>query len=77
MLHRIFNSDLKLSKAFARSVPRLLSVGDCEHNPTSYNCTLSDGINNFNDVCRWVRPTFGKISAQTSLFDIFPSKFAW
>ena len=66
-----------MSKAFARWIPRLLSVGDCEHKPTSYSCKLSDLINNLNDVRQWVRPTVGKISAQTSLFDIFPSKFAW
>ena len=76
MLHRILNLDLKLLKLFARWVPRLLSVGDCEHNPTSYNCKVSDVINNLNDVRRWVRPTLGKIIALTSLFDIFPSKFA-
>ena len=77
MLHGILKSDLKLSKASARWVPRLLSVGDCKHNPASYNCKLSDVINNSNDVRRWVRPTVDKISAQTSLFDIFPSNFAW
>ena len=37
-MHRILKSDLKLSKASARWVPRLLSVDDCEHNPASYNC---------------------------------------
>ena len=37
-MHRILTSDLKLSKASARRDPRLLSVGDCEHNPASYNC---------------------------------------
>ena len=36
-LHRILKSDLKLSKASARWVPRFLSVDDCEHNPGSYN----------------------------------------
>ena len=48
---------------------------DCSHNQASYNCKLSDVINNSNDVRWWVRPIAGKISAQTSLFDIFPSKF--
>ena len=72
-MHRILKSDLKLSKA----LPRLLSVDDCEQNPTSYNCeNLSDVIYNLNDVRRWLRPTVGKISAQTLLFDILPSKFA-
>ena len=37
-MHRISKSDLKLSKASARCVPRLLAVDDCEHNPASYNC---------------------------------------
>ena len=37
-VHRILKSDLKLSKASARWVPRLLLVDDCEHNPASYNC---------------------------------------
>ena len=44
-MHRILKSDLKLSEASARWVPRLLSVDDCEHNPASYNCILSDVIN--------------------------------
>ena len=77
MVHRILKSDLKLSKASARWVPRFLSVDDCEHNPASYNCKLADVINNSNDVRRRVRPTVGKISAQTSLFENVPSKFAW
>ena len=34
-------------------------------------CKLSDVINSLNDVRRCVRPISGKISAQTSLFDIF------
>ena len=76
-MHRILKSDLKLSKASARWVPCFLSVDDCEHNPASYNCKLSDVINILNDVRWWVRPTVGKISAQTSLFDVFPSKFEW
>ena len=36
-MHMILKSDMKLSKASARWVPRLLSVDDCEHNPASYN----------------------------------------
>ena len=70
-MHRLLKSDLKLSKASARLVPRLLSVDYCEHNPASYSCKLSDVINNLNGVRRWVRPTVCKISAQTLLFDIF------
>ena len=37
-VHRILKSDLKLSKAYARWVPRSLLVDDCEYNPASYNC---------------------------------------
>ena len=76
-MHTILKSELNLSKATARWVLRFLLVDDCEHNPASYNYKLSNVINNLNDVRRWVRPTVGKISAQTSLFDIFSSKFAW
>ena len=67
MLHRILKSDLKLSMASARWVPRLLSIGDCEHNPASYNC------NNLNDVRRWFRHTVAKISAQTYYLIFFLS----
>ena len=70
-MHRILNSDLKMSKASARWVPRLLSENDGGHYPASYNCKLSDVINSLNDVRRLVRPIAGKISAHTSLFDIF------
>ena len=77
-MHRILKSDLKLSKASARWVPRFLSVEDCEHNPASYNCENRPTSFIFqNDVRRWLRPNVGKISSQTLLFDIFPSKFAW
>ena len=77
-MHRILKSDLKVvGKAFARWVPLLLSEDDCIHDQASYNCKLVDVINNSNDVRRWVRPIAGKISAQTSLFDIFLSKFTW
>ena len=70
-MDRILKSDLKMSKASARWVPRLLSEDDGGHNPASYNCKLYDAIDSLNDVRRWVRPIAGKISAQTSLFDIF------
>ena len=73
MVHRILKSDLKISKAPARWVPRLLSGDDCGHNPASYNCKLSDVMKYLNDMGRWVRPIAGKISAKTSLFEIFPS----
>ena len=74
-MHRILKSDLKMSKASARWVPRL-SEDDCGHLTQLITIVkFSDVINNLNDVRRWVRPIAGKISAQTSLFDIFPSKF--
>ena len=66
-MHRILKLDLKLSKASARWVPRILSVDDCKR----YNYKLYNVINNLNDVRRWVRPTVGEISAYTSLFDFF------
>ena len=77
MVHRILKSDLKMAKASARWIPHLLSEDNCIHNQASYNCKLVNVINNSNDVRRWVRPIAGKINAQTSLFDIFPSNFTW
>ena len=71
MMHRILKSDLKMSKASARWVPRLLSEDDGGHYPASYNCKLSDVINSLNDVHRLVRHIAGKISAQTSFFIFF------
>ena len=56
-------------------ISSFLTDDDCIHNQASYNFKLVDVINNSNDVRRWVRPIAGKISAQTSLFDIFASKF--
>ena len=70
-MYRILKSDLKMSKASARWVPRLLSEDHGGHYPASYNCKFSNVINNLNIVRRWVRPIAGKIIAQTSLFDIF------
>ena len=60
-MHRILKSDLKMSKASARWVPRLLSEDDGGHYSASYNCKLSDVINSLNDVRRWVRPIVGKL----------------
>ena len=60
-MHTLLKSELKLSKPTARWVVRFLSVGDCEHNPASYNCKLSDVIIILNDVRRWVRPTVVKL----------------
>ena len=66
-----------MAVASARWIPHLLSEDDCGHNHASYKCKLSDVNYDLNDVRRWVRHIAGKISAQTSLFDIFPSKYAW
>ena len=80
-MHRKLKTDLKVAKASASWIPHLLSKDNCIHNQASYNGKLVDVIqmNNSNDVRRWVRPTCiaGKINAQTILFDLFPSKFAW
>ena len=70
-MHRILKSDLIMSKASARWVPSKLSEDDCGHILASYNCKLSDVINNLNVVCWWVRPIACKISAQTSFFIFF------
>ena len=78
MVHRVLKSDLKMSKASARWVSRLLyrkMTADKTQLVTRFS-KLSNVFNNLNDVRRWVRCIAGKISAQTSLFDIFLSKFA-
>ena len=41
-MHRIFKSDLKVTKASARWIPHLLSEDDQD----SHNCKLPDVINN-------------------------------
>ena len=64
--HKIFKSDLQMSKAFCKMGS---SENDCGYIPASYDHNLSDVIN---DVRRWIRP----ITAQTPLFECFPSKFA-
>ena len=76
-MHRILKSDLKVAKAYAKWIPQISSEDDCTHNQASNNCKLVDVIDNSNDVRRWVRPIAGKISAQTSLLDIVPSKCTW
>ena len=76
MVHMILKSDLKMAQTSARCIPRLLLEDDRTHNHANYNCELSDVLSNSNAV-RWcVRPIAGKMSAQTSLSDIFPSNFA-
>ena len=60
-LLKIFKSDLQMPKAFCKLGS---SENDCGYVPASYDCNLSDVIN---DVRRWIRP----ITAQTLLFDFF------
>ena len=71
-VHMILKSDLKIAQASARCIPYLLLEDDCGHNQASYNCNLSDVLSNSNDVRRWVRPIAGKMSSQTSLFELSP-----
>ena len=75
-MHMILKSDLKMAQTSARCFPRLLLEDDCAHNHASYNYKLSDVLSNSNGVRRWARPIAGKMSARTSLSDIFPSNFA-
>ena len=75
-MHKILKSDLKMAQTSARCIPHLLLEDACAHNHASYNCTLSDVLSNSNGVRRWARPIAGKMSARTSLSDIFPSNFA-
>ena len=63
-----------MAQASARCIPHLLFENGCGHNQASYNCKHSDALSNSNDVHRWVRPIAGKMSAQTSLLDIFLKK---
>ena len=73
-MHMILKSDLKMAQTSARCIPHLLLEDDCTHNHTSYNCKLSDVLNN--GVRRLARPIAGKMSAPTSFSNIFPSNFA-
>ena len=75
-MHMLLKSDLKMAQTSARCIPRLLLEDDCAHNHASYNCKLSDVHSNANGVRRWARPIAGKMSARTSLSNIFPSNFA-
>ena len=75
-MHMIIKPDLKMTQTSARCIPHLLLEVDCAHNHASYICKLSDVLSNSNGERRWARPTAGKMSAQTSLSDIFPSNFA-
>ena len=73
MVHMIIKSDLKMAQTSARCIPHLLLEDDCAHNHASYKCKLSNVLSNSNGVRRWARPIAGKMSARTSLLDIYPS----
>ena len=75
-MHMILKSDLKMAQTSESCIPHLLLEDDCAHNHASYNCILSDVLSNSNSVRWWARHIAGKMSAQTSLSDIFPSNFA-
>ena len=75
-MHMVLKSVLKMAQASARCIPHLFLEDDCAHNHASYNCKLSDVLSHSNGVRRWTRPIAGKMSARTSLSDIFPSNFA-
>ena len=75
-MHMILKSDLKMAQTSARCIPRLLLEDDCAQNHASYNCKLSDVLNNSDAVRRCARLIAVKMSARTSLPDSFPSNFA-
>ena len=75
-MHMILKSDLQMAQTSARCIPRLILKDDCAHNHATYNCKLSDVLTNSNVVPRVARPIAGKMSARTSLSDIFPSNLA-
>ena len=75
-VHMILKSDWKMAQTSARCIPHLLLEDYCAHNHASDNCKLSHVLSNSNGVRRWARPIAGKMSAQTSLSDIFPSNCA-
>ena len=72
----ILKSDLKMAQISAIGILLLLLEDDCAHNHASYNCKLFDVLSNSSDVLRWFRPIAGKMSAHTSLLNIFRSNFA-
>ena len=75
-MHIILKSDLKMAQTSARCIAHLFLEDEWAHDHASYNCKLSDILSNSNGVCRWARPTAGKMSAQTILSNIFPPNFA-
>ena len=76
-MHMILNSDMKMAQTSARCIPHLLLEDDCAHNHASNNCKLADVFSNSNGVRQLARPIAGKMSAETSLSDIFPLNCAW
>ena len=75
-MHMILKLDLKIAQTSARCIPSLFLENDCAHNHASHNCKLSDVLCNSNVMRLCARPIAGKMSARTSLSNIFPSNFA-
>ena len=75
-MHIILKSDLKMAQTSARCITHLYLEDECAHAHASYNCKLSDVLSNSNDVHQRARPTAVKMSAQTTLSNIFPPNFA-
>ena len=72
----ILKSDLKMAQTSARCITHLILDDECAHDHASYNCKLSDVLSNSNGVHLWARPLAGKMSARTTLSNMFPPNFA-
>ena len=75
-MHIILKSDLKMAQTSARCITHLFLENECAHDHASYDCKLSDVLSNSNGVRRWAIPIAGKMSAQTTLSNIFLPNFA-
>ena len=75
-MHIILKSDLKMAQTSAKCITYLFLEDECAHDHASYDCKLSDVLSNSNGVRRWARPIAGKMSARTTLSNIFPPNFA-
>ena len=75
-MHIILKSDLKMAQTSARCIAHLFLEDECAHDHASYYCKLSDVLSNSNGVRRLARPIAGKMSARTTLSNIFPKNFA-
>ena len=74
-MHMILKSDLKMAQTSARCIPLLSLEDDCAHNHASYDI-INFPTSLVNGARRWARPIADKMSARTSLSDIFPSNLA-